>query len=40
MAKQLKLTVKEFDDLLEYPLDRQKYEGKLKNRYQSPEKRP
>ena len=30
MAKQLKLTVEEFDDLLEYPLDRQKYEGIIK----------
>lgn len=30
MAKQLKLTVEEFDDLLECPLDRQKYEGIIK----------
>ena len=40
MAKQLKLTVEEFDDLLECPLDRQKYEGIIKEQISGPEKRP
>ncbi|MBO8152717.1 MAG: hypothetical protein DRP91_04820 [Candidatus Neomarinimicrobiota bacterium] len=32
MAMQLKLSVKEFDDLLECPIDKEKYEEILKSR--------